>query len=62
MYSFFRRSSQKPGDDFLANFRQQFPEIATTSTTAAASAISQTTAPNNPVIELPPQERYAASS
>lgn len=52
-----RRSSQKPGDDFLANFRQQFPEIATTSTTAAASAISQTTAPNNPVIELPPQER-----
>ncbi|KAL2108554.1 hypothetical protein VUR80DRAFT_3638 [Thermomyces stellatus] len=27
-----QRSSQKPGDDLLANFRQQFPEVATTTT------------------------------
>jgi len=26
-----RTSSQKPGDEFIANFRQSFPEIATTS-------------------------------
>ncbi|SPO05217.1 related to transcription factor BOM [Cephalotrichum gorgonifer] len=28
-----RRNSQKPGDDLLANFRHQFPEVATTTTT-----------------------------
>lgn len=36
-----RRSSQKPGDDLLANFRQQFPEIATTSPTATTATIAQ---------------------
>ncbi|KAF3763773.1 hypothetical protein M406DRAFT_262710 [Cryphonectria parasitica EP155] len=44
--TFYRTSSQKPGDDLVANFRQQFPEIASGST-AAASA-SQTATAGNP--------------
>ncbi|KAF2968918.1 hypothetical protein GQX73_g4704 [Xylaria multiplex] len=35
-----RTSSQKPGDDLLANFRQQFPEISTAGT-ASSTAASQ---------------------
>ncbi|QSZ31994.1 hypothetical protein DSL72_001563 [Monilinia vaccinii-corymbosi] len=30
-----RKSSQKPGDEFIASFRQNFPEVATTTTTSA---------------------------
>ncbi|RFU28406.1 hypothetical protein B7463_g7957, partial [Scytalidium lignicola] len=32
-----RRSSQKPGDDFIANFRQSFPEIAAIPSTACSN-------------------------
>ncbi|CAG9991381.1 unnamed protein product, partial [Clonostachys byssicola] len=52
-----RRSSQKPGDDLLANFRQQFPEIASTSTTAPAPPIAQTSIPDSTLnIGIAPQE------
>ncbi|XP_044715532.1 CP2 transcription factor domain-containing protein [Hirsutella rhossiliensis] len=44
-----RTSSQKPGDDLLANFRQQFPEVVAVSTESSAPVISQTTAANNPI-------------
>ncbi|PFH55187.1 hypothetical protein XA68_10488 [Ophiocordyceps unilateralis] len=43
-------SSQKPGDDLLANFRQQFPEVVTVSTDTSASVIGQATTVNNPII------------
>ncbi|GAP90855.1 putative CP2 transcription factor [Rosellinia necatrix] len=39
-----RTSSRKPGDDLLANFRQQFPEIST------AGSVSSTAAPQPPLI------------
>ncbi|KJZ72426.1 hypothetical protein HIM_08229 [Hirsutella minnesotensis 3608] len=37
-----RTSSQKPADDLLANFRQQFPEVAAVTTDVSAPTISQT--------------------
>ncbi|KEY67961.1 hypothetical protein S7711_02166 [Stachybotrys chartarum IBT 7711] len=53
-----RTSSQKPGDDLLANFRQQFPQVAAVSTGAgAAPAISQTAGAENTVLGAPNQER-----
>ncbi|RDA87021.1 hypothetical protein CP532_3207 [Ophiocordyceps camponoti-leonardi (nom. inval.)] len=48
-----RTSSQKPGDDLLANFRQQFPEVVSVSAdnNSSASLISHaTTTVHNPVI------------
>ncbi|UPK90285.1 hypothetical protein LCI18_001220 [Fusarium solani-melongenae] len=52
-----RTSSQKPGDELLANFRQQFPEVAAVSTSAAAPVISQTVGADNttlaPTVPLP---------
>lgn len=45
-----RTSSQKPGDDLLANFRQQFPEVVSVSSDNAASIISQATTVNNPIV------------
>ncbi|KAH8819559.1 CP2 transcription factor [Xylogone sp. PMI_703] len=41
-----RRSSQKPGDDFIANFRQSFPEITTVPTAACSN-------PANPSVAAP---------
>ncbi|KAG6004015.1 hypothetical protein E4U21_001520 [Claviceps maximensis] len=38
-----RTSSQKPGDQLLANFRRQFPEVAVGTSEASASLITQTT-------------------
>lgn len=38
-----RTSSAKPGDDLLANFRQQFPEVAVGSSAAVAAAQTATT-------------------
>lgn len=35
---FSRTSSQKPGDEFIANFRQSFPEIAVATSTVGTSA------------------------
>ncbi|KAM5352087.1 hypothetical protein ACJ41O_004810 [Fusarium nematophilum] len=51
-----RTSSQKPGDELLANFRQQFPEVAAVSTSTTAPVISQTTGADNtiaPSVPLP---------
>ncbi|KAK5662587.1 hypothetical protein OQA88_8501 [Cercophora sp. LCS_1] len=42
-----RTSSQKPGDELLANFRQQFPEVAAASSSSSASAATTKTAPSN---------------
>lgn len=55
-----RTSSQKPGDDLLANFRQQFPEVAAaTSTSAAAPATTATASATLPgVVTTSQQERY----
>lgn len=52
----YRTSSQKPGDDLLANFRQQFPEVAVGS--SAAASASQTATAGNAGIVAPGQERY----
>ncbi|KAJ8063869.1 hypothetical protein OCU04_007723 [Sclerotinia nivalis] len=40
-----RTSSQKPGDEFIANFRQTFPEIAATATTSAGNNNTHLAAP-----------------
>ncbi|KAK4247172.1 CP2 transcription factor-domain-containing protein [Corynascus novoguineensis] len=37
-----RTSSQKPGDDLLANFRQQFPEVAAVGSTGSAAVPART--------------------
>ncbi|CAM1503789.1 Fc.00g013800.m01.CDS01 [Cosmosporella sp. VM-42] len=52
-----RTSSQKPGDDLLANFRQQFPEVATVTTTASPPGISETAGADNPILPVAPHER-----
>ncbi|KAK0625341.1 CP2 transcription factor [Bombardia bombarda] len=39
-----RTSSQKPGDDLLANFRQQFPEVAAATSSASGGPASTATA------------------
>ncbi|KAK5995733.1 Transcription factor CP2-like 3-like protein [Cladobotryum mycophilum] len=55
-------SAQKPADDLLADFRQQFPEVSTVSTEPTTTAISQTTATTeNPILAAVNQERYALS-
>lgn len=58
--SMYRTSSQKPGDDLLANFRQQFPQISAGST-AAASA-SQTATAGNPDAVPGDHDRYVKQS
>ena len=56
---FRRTSSQKPGDELLANFRQQFPQVVgTTSASTAAPAIAQAGAGENPLLNPPNQERF----
>lgn len=52
-----RTSSQKPGDDLLANFRQQFPEVATASTTASAAGPARTATTGHTDIPVSGQER-----
>jgi hypothetical protein len=44
---YHRTSSAKPGDSLLADFRQQFPQLAATSSATTAPGISQTAAPDN---------------
>ncbi|KAI1648408.1 CP2 transcription factor-domain-containing protein [Daldinia loculata] len=58
-----RTSSQKPGDELLANFRQQFPEI----TSVASSSVAGVPAPNtvtadNSVLVPPGQEQHQSTS
>lgn len=58
-----RTSSQKPADDLLANFRQQFPEVAAaTSTSAVAGPARTTTAPEVDIIAVTTQDSYVFSS
>ncbi|KAG5942602.1 hypothetical protein E4U53_007217 [Claviceps sorghi] len=53
-----RTSSQKPGDDLLANFRQQFPEVAVvTSAGSAPSKAETTTAANDTALNAPFQDQ-----
>ncbi|KND93065.1 Grainyhead-like protein 2 [Tolypocladium ophioglossoides CBS 100239] len=51
-----RTSTQKPADDLLANFRQQFPEVSAVTTDASPPAMSLTTVANHPTINAPTQE------
>ncbi|KAK3346694.1 CP2 transcription factor-domain-containing protein [Lasiosphaeria hispida] len=51
-----RTSSQKPGDDLLANFRQQFPEVAA-ATSASAAAASTTATTSQADVAITSQER-----
>ncbi|KAH8178482.1 CP2 transcription factor domain-containing protein [Sarocladium implicatum] len=44
-----RTSSAKPGDSLLAEFRQQFPQVSTATSAAAAPSISHTAPPNETV-------------
>ncbi|KAH6871127.1 CP2 transcription factor-domain-containing protein [Thelonectria olida] len=50
-----RKNSAKPGDELLANFRQQFPEVSAVSSSTTVPAISQTAAAEDPIIHAPPQ-------
>jgi hypothetical protein len=53
-----RTSSQKPGDELLANFRQQFPQIiGTTSPSSTAPALAHAEAGDNPLLNPPNGER-----
>ncbi|KAI1325997.1 CP2 transcription factor-domain-containing protein [Xylariaceae sp. FL0255] len=49
-----RTSSQKPGDELLANFRQQFPEISTTTAATSSVAAHSTIAVEDSAIIAPP--------
>lgn len=64
----YSTSSQKPGDELLANFRQQFPEVvAATSSAPNAGTVVGTGASSgvdalkveNDTVNAPPHERYA---
>jgi hypothetical protein len=58
-----RTSSQKPGDELLANFRQQFPQIiGTTSPSSTAPALAHAEAGDNPLLNPPNGERLVFSS
>ncbi|KAI0401935.1 CP2 transcription factor-domain-containing protein [Xylaria palmicola] len=48
-----RTSSQKPGDELLATFRQQFPEISTTGPAPSTAAPQPPLAAANPVLGPP---------
>ncbi|KAK4143097.1 CP2 transcription factor-domain-containing protein [Dichotomopilus funicola] len=52
-----RTSSQKPGDDLLANFRQQFPEVAAVGSTAAVAGPARTATAGHPEISGTGPER-----
>ncbi|KAF4980942.1 hypothetical protein FZEAL_3162 [Fusarium zealandicum] len=44
-----RTSTQKPGDELLANFRQQFPDLSAVTTAGATPGISQTAGADNTI-------------
>jgi hypothetical protein len=44
-----RTSSAKPGDSLLADFRQQFPQVAAATSATTVPGISQTAAPDNTI-------------
>lgn len=58
-----RTSSQKPGDELLATFRQQFPEVAAaTSASPGAGPAKTTTAPETGLTAVPSQDRNQSLS
>ncbi|RNJ55311.1 hypothetical protein D7B24_008741 [Verticillium nonalfalfae] len=54
-----RTSTQKPGDEFLANFRQQFPEAAVGASSAQAQP-AHTTTTDNTAVAAPALESHSA--
>lgn len=52
-----RTSSQKPGDELLANFRQQFPEVAAATSTNAPAAPARTVTAGHADASVTAQER-----
>ncbi|KAL2176707.1 CP2 transcription factor-domain-containing protein [Thermothelomyces heterothallicus CBS 202.75] len=48
-----RTSSQKPGDDLLANFRQQFPEVAAVGSTASTAGPARTATAGHAHADVP---------
>lgn len=48
-----RTSSQKPGDELLATFRQQFPEVASAATTTSSATVSATRTATATQAEVP---------
>ncbi|KAI0382505.1 CP2 transcription factor-domain-containing protein [Hypomontagnella monticulosa] len=58
-----RTSSQKPGDELLANFRQQFPEITSVASSSAAGVPApNTVTSDNPVLVPSGQEQHQTTS
>ncbi|KAI1505152.1 CP2 transcription factor-domain-containing protein [Biscogniauxia marginata] len=59
-----RTSSAKPGEDLLANFRQQFPEITAAVSSASSATVvpAQTTVAESAVLIAPEHERHHSSS
>ncbi|KAI0107407.1 CP2 transcription factor [Hypoxylon sp. NC0597] len=58
-----RTSSQKPGDELLANFRQQFPEITSVASSSASGAPAQNTVTSdNPVLAPPVPEQHQSAT
>jgi hypothetical protein len=51
-----RTSSQKPGDEFIANFRQTFPEVAVA--TSSAGSGSGNTSLSDAIAGAPHPDRY----
>lgn len=45
-----RTSAQKPGDELLANFRQQFPEVSSGSSASTATTVQSSLAADNPIL------------
>ncbi|KAL2016892.1 hypothetical protein VTK56DRAFT_2892 [Thermocarpiscus australiensis] len=52
-----RTSSQKPGDDLLETFRQQFPEVASASSSTSAAAPARTITAGHAEVPVAGQER-----
>jgi len=52
----YRTSSQKPGDELLATFRQQFPEVAA-ATSASSAGPTKTTTAGQADVAVTSQER-----
>ncbi|KAI1385593.1 CP2 transcription factor-domain-containing protein [Hypoxylon trugodes] len=55
-----RTSSQKPGDELLANFRQQFPEITAVASSSASGAPAQTTVTADNSVLVPPGPEHVS--
>ena len=53
-----RTTNQKPGDDLLANFRQQFPEVASAPSSSAPPQPGGAAAADGATADGPGQERY----